>query len=167
MGLVEIAKVITPLLAVTMAIIAYIKYRRFRYPDSKLEVTTEATAYPNGDDTIVTMTIKMSNKGNTIIKAVEDKCVLRLKKLPSATNNQFTFHHFEKLENLSSTPIKFLVEEYGPTDPQNPYLVEPGITDSVHVVFSTTFTGFIFAQVIFEDMNKYVWSCKRIFSTSL
>ncbi len=57
-------------------------------------------------------------------------------------------------------------EEYGPTDSKKPYLIEPGVTDAVQIIFSTTHKGLLLIRMTFEDTEGYKWSTKEIISTS-
>ena len=114
-----IIKVIAPAIAIIMAIVAYIKYRKIRFSESKLEVTIIPKIYLSKNLIAIKVSILMANKGTVVIKAKQENCFFEVKKFPSDTEHEFVLFDVNEFDNVLPSPIYYLIEQYGPPDPKN------------------------------------------------
>ena len=161
----EITAIVGAILAIFGLIVGYIKYKKTRFSESKLELQVSPLVFKGNSGFVVKISIHISNKGSTVVKASENDCVFDLKIIPETIKNEFELYKIEKLKSICDRPIHFLNEVYGPSDMAKPYLIEPGITDIVQLIFYIKYQGLLVVDLVFKDKQNYKWSTREVIST--
>jgi|GEM_PF-4743299 len=140
---------------------AFYKFRKMRMSESKLEMELIPAVYHNVKSKVVNVTIRLRNIGNVAIIAKEPECLLETKVITDELKDSTVYWDENGLPSLFPQPIEFL-KDFGPWDAKNPYIIEPGITETVQIVFSTNYCGIVLLQARFVDKDNYKYMTKAI-----
>jgi len=169
---ITIQEVILALVAIAGWLWAFYKFRKLRTIASKLEIELIPEVYHNVKSKVVYVSIRLKNIGNVAIyddmptdEDPDTNSILEAKKVPDKFKDIAVSWDDEKLSPLLK-PIKYLKEFYDLDEykdyPDDPYTLEPGITETVHIVFSTRYHGVILLKATFADIDDNFFIAKKV-----
>lgn len=142
---------------------AFYKFRKMRMSESRLEIELIPAVYHNVKSKVVDVLIQLKNIGNVAIysKFPFSQCLLEVKAIPDELKDSAVVWNYNNLPSLFP-PIEFLKDFESWGSPKEPYIIEPGVTETVHVVFSTTYYGIVLLKASFVDENGYLYMAKKV-----
>lgn len=151
------------LAAIAGGLWAVYKFRKMRRSESKLEIELIPVVYHNVKSKVVDVSIRISNIGNVAIYCKiphKPECLLEARIIPDGLNDSAVSWDDNNLSPLFQ-PIDFL-KDFEFWYPKEPYIIEPGVTDTLHVVFSTSYDGIVLLKARFVDKDDYLYITKKV-----
>lgn len=148
--------------AVVGAVFALYKLKKLRFRDIKMRVSlsTDVRRLPNGE-ALVHVGINVINSGNVAVFTAppeRSECRLEVKTVSEYSAAASFLGDDENLPELLS-PINFLRDaEFETRYPGEPYIYEPGTSETVHVFFRTGYCGIALVKVRFFDRDGYMFT---------
>jgi len=152
-------------MSVTLATIAggiwaLYRFRRMRMGQEKLELRLIPKVCHNAKSKAVDVAIVLENKGSVAIYAKDPECLLKVGMIPDDLQDRAVHWREDDLPSLLPQPIEFLAG-FGPWNPKKPYIIEPEVTETIHIVFSTNYDGIALLTAEFVDKHDYLYMTKK------
>jgi len=166
MAVLDIISIISDVLVILAfiggAVWGFYKFQKMRMSESKLEIELIPVVYNNVKSKVVDVSIRLKNIGNVAIysKVPHNQCLLEVKAIPDGLKDSVISGNDNDLPSLFP-PIEFL-KDFEFWYPEEPYIIEPGVTEIVHVVFSTSYDGIVLLKASFVDKDDYLYMTKKV-----
>ena len=140
---------------------ALYRFLRMRMGQEKLELRLIPKVCHNTKCKAVDVAIVLENKGSVAIYARDPECLLKAEMIPDDLQDRAVHWREKVLPSLFSQPIEFLAD-FGPCNAKKPYIIEPEVTETVHIVFSTNYDGVALLTAEFVDKHGYLYMTKKL-----
>lgn len=154
---------------------ALYKFIKTRTVMSKLEIDFLEKIHSIKDLKIVDLTIKLKNVGQVAIYEKNPRGKdfrVDVKKIPLELRNSEILFCDKRLEHLFPS-IDYLkdydeegIDENAQINDGDLFVIEPGVTETINVAFSSSYLGLIYVQVSFTDKEDYYFATKKIIDMS-
>jgi len=150
-------------IAIVGGLWAFYKFRKMRMGEGKLEIELIPAVYHTVKSKVIEVTMRLINNGSAAIYTKvpsNPKCLFEAKAIQNVFKDSAILWDDNNLLSLFP-PIEFL-KDLESWLPEKPYLLEPGTTETINVVFSTSHDGLIFIKASFVDKDDNLWTAKKI-----
>jgi hypothetical protein len=142
---------------------AFYKFRKMRIPEARLQIEMRCEVFQSDKRALIDTVIDLRNTGNAAIWGKipgNPECNLEVKKIPEKLTHEWISPTHKDLRSLLPA-IEFL-KPFESWYPEEPFLLEPGTTESLHAIFSTTEKGLIYLKCGFVDREDNLWTAEKI-----